>query len=246
MLKEIKKFYNQVKVNKYFEDDEGEVPITYVKVFHKEYPRLPYFKLPKVDKQESEFETLLDYRESHRNFSDIPLTLEELSKIIGSCRLSERLFSIADNNDKVERRTYPSGGARFPVELYYLSYNTEGLEKGAYHYNITKSILEQLLKEDFTKIKRELISPYLENPAGTIIFTSVLSRSEIKYGHRAYPYSLIEAGHMGQNILLASSEIGIGSCPISGFVDTRINEILDLTENEIPIYSISLGHIKKG
>jgi len=51
---------------------------------------------------------------------------------------------------------------------------------------------------------------------------------------------------MGQNILLASSEIGIGSCPVSGFVDTKMQKILDLTENEIPIYSISLGHIKKG
>jgi len=194
-----------------------------------------------VDKQESEFENLLDYRESHRNFSDTPLTLKELSKIIGSCRLSERSFLPDEGNDQVEKRTYPSGGARFPVELYYLSYNTDGLEKGAYHYSIPKSILEQLLKEDLTKVRRGLISPYLENPAGTIIFTSVLSRSEIKYGYRAYPYSLIEAGHMGQNILLAASEIGIGSCPVSGFVDDTVAKILDLTEGEIPIYTISIG-----
>jgi nitroreductase len=36
-------------------------------------------------------------------------------------------------------------------------------------------------------------------------------------------------------ILLASSEIGVGACPVSGFVDTKVQEILDLTENEIPI-----------
>ncbi|PJC45591.1 hypothetical protein CO037_00750, partial [Candidatus Pacearchaeota archaeon CG_4_9_14_0_2_um_filter_30_8] len=66
-----------------------------------------------------------------------------------------------------------------------------------------------------------------------------------KYGLRAYPYSLIEAGHIGQNILLASSEIAIGACPVSGFVDKKVKEILDLIENEIPIYSISLGNIRK-
>jgi nitroreductase len=50
---------------------------------------------------------------------------------------------------------------------------------------------------------------------------------------------------MGQNIQLASSEIGIGSCPVSGFVDDNIKKILDLTNDEILIYSISIGKIKK-
>jgi len=240
MFKEIKNFYKKIKLNKYAEDNEfGEPPITHVKVFYKEYPRLSSVSLAEVKREESEFENLLDYRESQRCFSDAPLKFEEVSKIMGSCRISNNLR-------QPEKRTYPSGGARFPVELYYLSYNTEGLENGAYHYNIRKESLEQLLKKDFTrKEQRELISPYLDNPAGTIIFTSVISRSEIKYGLRAYPYSLIEVGHMGQNILLASSEIGVGACPVSGFVDLKVNKILDLTENEIPIYSISVGRIRK-
>ncbi len=237
MLKGIRIFYDRIRTKKYTEDDEGESPITHTKVFHKEYPRFPQFALPELSRQESEFETLLDYRESHRNFSDVPVKLEDLSKIIGSCRIS-------NPQRQPERRTYPSGGARFSVELYYLSYNTEGLEEGAYHYNITENTLEQLLKENLTKVRRELISPYLQNPAGTIVFTSVLSRSAIKYGLRAYPYSLIEAGHMGQNILLAATEIGIGACPVSGFVDDTVIKILDLTEGEIPIYTISIGRKK--
>lgn len=51
---------------------------------------------------------------------------------------------------------------------------------------------------------------------------------------------------MGQNIQLVASEIGIGSCPVSGFVDDTVKKILDLTDDEIPIYSISIGKIKKG
>lgn len=118
------------------------------------------------------------------------------------------------------------------------------LDEGAYHYNIKKRSLEQLLKESLKTKKRELVSPFLENPAATIFFTSVISRSEVKYGYRAYLYSLIEAGHMGQNIHLKCSEIGIGSCPVSGFIDDTLIEILDLTKNEIPIYSISIGRIR--
>lgn len=240
MFKEIKNFYNKIKIDQYQEDaEQGETPITYVKVFHKAYPRFSSIKLNDTDKEESEFENLIDFRASHRSFSDTPLSFDNLSKIILSCR-------IVDDFRRPERRTYPSGGARFPVELYYLSYNTQSLENGAYHYNFREKSLEQLLKKDFTrKEQREMISPYLDNPAGTILFTSVISRSEIKYGLRAYPYSLIEAGHMGQNILLASTEIGIGACPVSGFVDKKVKGILDLTENEIPIYSISLGNVGK-
>lgn len=240
MFKEIKNFYNKIKVNKYTEDREvGETPITHIRVFYKEYPRLISFSLSKVEVEDSEFHNLIRIRESYRDFSDLPLKFEDLSRILSSCKIIDKLR-------QPEKRTYPSGGARFPVELYYVSYNTENLENGAYHYNIKKGSLEQLLKKDFSNMdKRELISPYLENPAGTILFTSVISRSEIKYGLRAYPYSLIEAGHMGQNILLSSSEIGVGACPVSGFVDKKVKKILDLTENEIPIYSISLGNFKR-
>jgi len=155
------------------------------------------------------------------------------------------ILAIVDKNREPERRTYPSGGARFPVELYLFSFNIEGLDKGAYHYNIKEEKIELLLKKDLTNKRRELISPYLENPAAVISFTSVISRSEVKYGYRAYPYSLIESGHMGQNIHLKCAELGIGSCSVSGFVDKIIAELLDLTEDEIPIYTIGLGKKKR-
>lgn len=239
MLKETKNFYKKTKLYPTDETAEEVSDITHIEVFRKAYPRLPSLNLPEIDKEESDFETLLEYRKSDRNFYDSPISLEELSKIIGSCR-------IIDSERKPEKRTYPSGGARFPVELYVVSYKVNGLTNGAYHYNMKDKTLELLLKEDLRKQRRQLISPYLENPAATIIFTSVIARSEVKYGLRAYPYSFIEAGHMGQNIQLAALEIGIGSCPVSGFVDDNVKKILDLTDDEIPIYSISIGKIKNG
>lgn len=238
MLKETRDFYRKTRLLPDSEETTEETfNITHIEVFRKSYPRLPSVKLQEVDREDSEFENLLDHRESHRDFLDSPISLAELSKIVGSCR-------IVDVERKPERRTYPSGGARFPVELYVVSYEVDELESGAYHYNMKDNSLELLLGGDLKKQRRELISPYLENPAVTIIFTSVIARSEVKYGLRAYPYSLIEAGHMGQNILLASAEIGVGACPVSGFVDDTVINLLDLSKNEIPIYSISLGKKK--
>jgi len=231
MLQEIKNFYNKTKISEDMKDlSEEEWPVTFIKVFHKSYPRFPRVELPKIER-EGEFETLLALRESFRNFSEIPITLEELSKVLGSCR-------IVDELREPERRTYPSGGARFPVELYLISFNVKNLKQGAYHYNIKGNALEVLLEQDLNSKKRDIISPYLENPAATVIFTSVISRSEVKYGLRSYTYSLIEAGHIGQNIHLACAEIGLGSCSVSGFVDETVRKLLDLTESEIPIYSL--------
>lgn len=237
MLKETKKFYKGTKLTRReFEEPEGKVPITFTKVFHKEYPRFPSIPLAETE-EKGEFDTLLEIRKSQRYFSESPISFKELSRVLKSCR-------IVDNIRDPERRTYPSGGARFPIEPYVIAYNVEGLEAGAYHYSMKNSSLELLLKENLTKRRRMLISPYLENPAATLIFTSVISRSEVKYGLRAYPYSLIEAGHIGQNIQLKCCEIGLGSCPVSGFVDDEVIKVLDLTENEIPLYSISFGKVK--
>lgn len=234
MLKGTKKYYESLKNKEMLEDDGSESHITHVHVFHKEYPRLPSVELPDTYNPDSELQTLLDMQESTRFFSDTPLKLEEIAKIIRSCR-------ITDYRRIPEKRSYPSGGARFPVELYIVSFNVKDLAPGAYHYNIKKGNLEQLWKKDLKDRRRELISPYLENPAASLVLTSVISRSEVKYGLRAYPYSLIEAGHMGQNIQLTCAEIGIGSCSVSGFVDDTFKEILDLTNDEIPIYSICIG-----
>ncbi len=233
MLDDIKKFYEKTKLDQAYPDDTNEPPITHTHVFHKSYPRLPSIELPRVEPL-SEFEALLQMRESCRNFSPESLRLADLSYILSSCR-------IVDNSRDPERRTYPSAGARFPIEIYLVSFNIAGLTSGAYHYNMQNQSLELLWDKDLHEYEKEIVSPYLSNTALALIFTSVISRAEVKYGAKAYPYSLIEAGHMAQNVQLACTKRNLGSCPIGGFINNRVSQILDVTEDEIPIYVIGIG-----
>lgn len=46
---------------------------------------------------------------------------------------------------------------------------------------------------------------------------------------------------MGQNILLKCAEIGIGVCPVSGFVDDTLKEILRLYNQEVLAPEIGKG-----
>jgi SagB-type dehydrogenase family enzyme len=240
MLEEISEFYKKTKNRK--EDiqkgtSNNEVPIAFTHIFHKEYPRFPSIKLPNILPDKKTLDYALKNRKSTREFSKKAMRLEDIAKILNSCRLIKK-------ENEFERRTYPSAGARFPIELYPLFFNIKEHKKGAYHYNSLKNILELILERDLANVTEEIVSPHITNPSAAIIMTSVIPRSEVKYTHKAYPFSLLEAGHMGQNISLECARSNIGCCAIGGYVDNTIKEILDLTENEIPIYAIALGNIR--
>ncbi len=229
-------FYKLTKLTDIFNGKSSHLPITYIKVFHKDYPRLRSIKLPK-SKQRGELMNLLNTRLSSRLFSNVPLTISQLSRVFDGCRIT-----FTDNY--FERRTYPSGGDRFPVELYLVAFNVKGLDTGVYHYNIVNNTLEVLLNEDMERYRYYLVSHDLHNAAAAIILTSVMSRSEVKYGVKSYPLSLIETGAIMQNLQLLSVKNDIGLCPIAGFVNDKVSEILDLTQDEIPLLVLGLGNIQ--
>ena len=176
MRKETQEFYNLYRLSKYEEDNlsDEEPLIGHVFTFHKHYPRVPSIKLNPIDK-EGELEQLLKSRGSCREFSIDPIRLDDLSYLLSGVRINytHRMF---------ESRTYPSPGARFPIEIYPIVFNVEGIEPGAYHYRIDNNNLELLLKEDFREISKEIVSPFIKNPSVAIVMTSVIGRLEIKYG----------------------------------------------------------------
>ena len=235
MLSEIQQIYEASKVHEVAVDtqEDGEVPITHTKVFHKQYPRFPRIALPAMA-EEGELAELLARRETQRVFSTEPMTLDELARVLHSCR-------IVDHERQPERRTYPSAGARFPIEIYPLVFNVEGLEPGCYHYDIAGDTLEILWEKDLSEDMVRIVSPHLTRTAVALVFTAVIARAEVKYGVRAYAFSLLEAGHMAQNISLVCTKLGIGCCPVGGFVNDTLVKIIDLTEHEIPIYVYGMG-----
>ncbi len=233
MLKEIEDFYRSTKIERLAAIGEGEVPLAHVKIFHKQYPRLPNIVLPEAT-MSGELAELLRSRKSSRNFSTEPVTLEELAAILSSC-------AIVDTSGPFERRTYPSAGARFPVEMYVVNFSVAGLAPGCYHYDIEGRRLDVLWETDLRSRESEIVSPAVENPSASLVFTAVIARAEVKYGARAYPFALLEAGHMAQNVSLVGTRMGIGLCAIGGFVNDTIAQCLDLTKDEIPIYGMALG-----
>ena len=70
-----------------------------------------------------------------------------------------------------------------------------------------------------------------------IFVAAVFGRTRFKYGVRGYRFALLEAGHVGQNVLLAATALGLGAVPLGGYYDRLTDEFLGLDGvNESTLY----------
>jgi SagB-type dehydrogenase family enzyme len=242
MKKEIKDFYEQTKFD--FSKDEElvrdfEWPTSWIKIYFKTYPRMDKFPLAKSEYPSRDIKTLINLRESRRDFADKKISDKDLSELLfhsaGIKNAEEQLL------DKT-RRAYPSAGARYPIEIYLISNNIQDLNKGLFHYSVKNNELERLLEKDLKEDSKEIFGKrnYMINP-NFLILTSVISRGEVKYGMNAYRFSCIECGHIGQNFSLIAADKNLACCAIGGFDNDKLARLLDLTEDEIPLYAFAFG-----
>lgn len=234
------KFHHFTKQKKLLREplDPKNWPIEWKKIYLKGYGRLEEIILPKPEliKKISLVQSL-ENRQSTRKFSKLPLSEEILSTLLYySAGLKNR------KNPENKYRFYPSAGARYPLEIYFLSLNSP-IPKGLYHYYIKNHSLEKLLDIDRINLSDYFSQSWIIKASGLIIITAVFKRNTIKYLDRGYRHIFTEAGHVGQNIYLVSSALNIGCCAIGGFFDDTINKLIDIDGiNESVIYVFALGH----
>jgi SagB-type dehydrogenase family enzyme len=141
-------------------------------------------------------------------------------------------------------RTVPSGGALYPLEIYFYSTHIQELEAGLYHYNPSRNEVQLLRAGDAgERLAEALVQREIATDAALLVFvTAIFERSTFKYGERGYRFILLEAGHVAQNANLVASALGLGCVNIGGFFDRQIDELLGLDGvTHSTIYMIALG-----
>ncbi|OGZ27983.1 MAG: hypothetical protein A2427_01445 [Candidatus Nealsonbacteria bacterium RIFOXYC1_FULL_40_7] len=215
-------------------------------IYTKGYPRLDSIKLTKKfsPKIKTSFDEVLNKRKSRRDFKDKLLLTRDLSTLL---YYSGGVKSMTNDNWDTSRRFYPSGGARYPLEIYIVLFNKTELEKGIYHYNVRHHSLEILKKGNYlSELQKGLDPPWLKDANMAILVTSVFGRNQVKYGDRGYRLILAESGHLAQNIYLVSEALHLGCCGLGGYIDYAINELLDIDGvNESVIYALVVGSPKR-
>lgn len=202
---------------------------------HKAYPRMPAIELPEPSPTGMSLDAALTARRSKRSASaGDQLTASDWGTLLGHTLRTQT---------QSMNRNYPSGGRLFPIETYLMSSGIEQFGPSVFHYNPTLHILERLwqLPHGFD-IKQLAKKPDDLQFSSLIVFTSVWDRSGAKYGDLSYSHAMLEAGHMSENVLLVATALGLHTCPMAGFNDGLLIELLDLNEElEQPVHTITVS-----
>lgn len=78
-----------------------------------------------------------------------------------------------------------------------------------------------------------------------LILTAVFQRTRWKYQGRTYRYLMLEAGHIGQNVYLVATSMGLGTCAVGAFFDDDLDRPLEVDgTREAVVYLLAVGRMK--
>lgn len=215
-------------------------PDSWHEISYKSYERLPLLSLPEPCTLDTPFSETIRIRTTNRAFSGTPLKLEQMSSLLKwSCGMQRR-------TEKDDRRTYASGGRRFPVEIYFVHFRDGAdLKSGVYHYDFRKHALNVLWERPFqpAELDELFTYPWSKRASGILLMTAVFDRTIQKYGERGYRYALLEAGHIGQNVYLAAAALHMKCSALGGVNEEAVEALLDMEESrtESLVYALLLG-----
>jgi SagB-type dehydrogenase family enzyme len=206
----------------------------------KRYPQLPALPLPPASLGAATLREVLARRRSARTYGGAPIALGELASVLHA---AYGVTGVIEGTPQ-RLRAIPSAGALYPLELYVAAGRVDGLEEALYHYDPLAHAVERLRPISFGD-EVGAVSPYpdvLRASAAVIVTTAVFWRSRFKYGARAYRFALLEAGHLGQSLLLAATALRLSGVPLGGFYDRLVDAFIDVDGiHEASLYVFTLG-----
>ncbi len=188
--------------------------------------------------------SLIRDRRSARVYTQEDMALDQLSFLLWA---TQGVKSIRGKK-YATLRTVPCGGARHEFETYLLVRQVSGLQPGAYHYLPMEHALEFLGEvENLPNVMGEALSGQTWAGKANVVFcwSMVAYRAEWRYGIYAHRVALIDAGHLGQNLYLACTGLGLGTCGVAAFEHEQLCALFGLDgEEEYPVYTAPVGTIR--
>jgi SagB-type dehydrogenase family enzyme len=180
-------------------------------------------------------EEALARRRSVRDYAAGSLTLEQVAQL---------LWAAQGVSDPVGgRRTAPSAGALYPLQIYAVAARVAALPAGVYRYVPGSHSLERVRAGPAAAslAKAALLQIAVAEAPLTLAVTADFSRTTGKYGERGRRYAVLEAGHAAQNVCLQAVALGLGAVPIGAFSDGSAARILGLPPAQTLLYLLPVG-----
>ena len=176
----------------------------------------------------------LQERRSVREYRDERLTLAQVAQLLWAAQGVTSLGGF---------RTAPSGGALYPLELYLVVGNVDGLAAGLYKYNPLQHTLTLTAEGDRrTELAAaSLGQSWMSGAPAMVAIAAVYERTASRYGERGSRYIHMEVGHAAQNIALEAVAMGLGAVDVAAFSDLDVKKVLSLPAGEQPLCIVPVG-----
>jgi len=187
-----------------------------------------------VTSGEAPLETLLQQRRSVREYQEAALELSAIGQL---------LWAAQGITDPQGLRTAPSAGALYPLELYVVAGNVDGLAPGVYHYHPGRHRLQQTRPDDLRHLLARAAhgQSWVRTAAAVVVVTAVYDRTTRKYGDRGIRYVHMEVGHAAQNLFLQAEALGLAAVVVGAFEDDVVATTLGLPTDAQPLMLIPIA-----
>jgi SagB-type dehydrogenase family enzyme len=173
---------------------------------------------------------VLAARRSVREFTSAALTWGQIGQLLWAAQ------GVTHGGSK---RTAPSAGATYPLELYVATAD------GVFHYLPSRHEVIRVGGRDVRRgVRRAAGGQDAVDAPVLVVFAAVPERTAARYGDRAMRYVHIEVGHAAQNLLLEAAAIGLGAVPVGAFSDAELQRVLGFPSNQIVVYIVPVGHTR--
>ncbi|GAB3227153.1 hypothetical protein GCM10027447_17980 [Glycomyces halotolerans] len=153
--------------------------------------------------------SVITARATQRAFGDRKLRLAELAALLERAREHDL--------DGAPHRRYPSAGSTYPVRVYLRVRPgaVDGLDGGLYYHHPADHELHRIDPDARIDPLRHAVAnrPIAESAAAEILLYAHLPAIEPLYQHHARDFALLEAGYLGQALMEAQTDTGVGLCP---------------------------------
>jgi SagB-type dehydrogenase family enzyme len=178
-------------------------------------------------------EGALKARRSLRTFSAQPMTLAEVGQL---------LWAAQGVTDPSGRRTAPSAGACYPLELYLVAGNVTGLAPGVYRYRPSEHDLMPVAMGDRrAAVAKACRQGWVAEAPASVAFAAIYARTAKKYPDRAARYIPIEVGAAAENLALQAVALGLGTTVVGAYDDAALAQALGSASDERPLALLPMG-----
>lgn len=180
-------------------------------------------------------ERAIQERRSRREFSKEPVTLAELSQLLWSAQ--------GITEPETGHRAAPSARGAYPFTVFVVVRNVNGLAPGLYEYLPNEHALGDMKVATAGELLNSAgVQPGAQNAPVVFALSASYGKAEKTLGESAVSSSLLEAGHIGQNMYLQTESLGMGMVVMGGFDAQKVGTALTLDPAETVVYLMPFGN----